>query len=101
MKEPRRFPEIPLTPSPTTAEGAAAVGFKWAGPTVGHRDKVGGGPDWLQGPDVPDCPECHEAMSFYGQLDSVGDSVALADVGMIYVFVCFDCFATRSILQSG
>jgi len=40
-------------------------------------------------------------MTFYGQLDSVGDQIALADVGMIYVFVCFNCFETRSILQSG
>jgi hypothetical protein len=24
----------------------------------------------------------------------------LADCGMIYVFVCFDCFETKSILQS-
>jgi hypothetical protein len=40
-------------------------------------------------------------MKFYGQLDSIGDDVTLADVGMIYVFVCFDCFTTRSVLQSG
>jgi hypothetical protein len=31
-------------------------------------------------------------MSFYGQLDSVGDDVALADAGVVHVFVCFDCF---------
>ncbi len=40
-------------------------------------------------------------MTFYGQLDSVGDTICLADVGMIYIFVCFDCFTTRSVLQSG
>jgi hypothetical protein len=101
MKEPRRFPEIPLTPSPTTADATATVGFKWASPTVGRRHKVGGDPDWLQGPDVPACAECHGAMSFYGQLDSVGDTMTLADVGMIFVFVCFDCYSTKSVLQSG
>lgn len=101
MKGPRRFPEIPLLPSPTTAEGGATVGFKWAGPTAGHRHKVGGDPDWLQGPEVPSCPECHTPMSFYGQLDSVGDDMTLVDVGMIYVFVCFDCYTTKSVLQSG
>jgi hypothetical protein len=31
-------------------------------------------------------------MSFYGQLDSVGNDVALADAGVVHVFVCFDCF---------
>ena len=40
-------------------------------------------------------------MSFYGQLDSVGDGMTLADAGIVYVFVCFGCFATKSVLQSG
>jgi hypothetical protein len=40
-------------------------------------------------------------MTFYGQLDSVGDGNVVADVGMVYVFVCFDCFTTKSVLQSG
>ena len=39
-------------------------------------------------------------MSFYGQLDSIGDSYDLADCGIILVFVCFDCFETRSILHA-
>ena len=30
-------------------------------------------------------------MTFYGQLDSIGDDYALADVGVIVVFFCFDC----------
>ncbi len=28
------------------------------------------------------------------------DAVCLADCGMIYVFVCFDCYETKSVLQS-
>jgi hypothetical protein len=39
-------------------------------------------------------------MTFYAQLDSINDEFCLADVGMIYVFVCFDCYDTKSILQS-
>ncbi len=39
-------------------------------------------------------------MTFYGQLDSVGDDICLADVGIVYVFVCFDCYETKSLLQS-
>lgn len=101
MKSPRCFPEIPLVPAPRTAEGQATVGFKWAGETVGRRHKVGGTPDWVQSPDVPECPLCHEVMTFYGQLDSVGDAMTIADVGMVYVFVCFDCYETKSVLQSG
>ena len=58
-------------------------------------------PDWVQSPDVPECPSCHELMTFYGQLDSIGDAMTIADVGMVYVFVCFDCNETKSVLQSG
>ncbi len=101
MKGARYLPEIPLSPSPATDEATAAIGFKWADERVGRRHKLGGIPEWLQGPDVPLCSDCQQTMTFYGQLDSVGDGIVLADVGMVYVFVCFDCFTTRSILQSG
>jgi len=39
-------------------------------------------------------------MTFYGQLDSINDEFNLADCGLIYVFVCFGCFETKSILQT-
>lgn len=39
-------------------------------------------------------------MTFYGQLDSVGDDVNLADGGMVFVFVCFDDFTAEAVLQS-
>jgi hypothetical protein len=39
-------------------------------------------------------------MTFHAQIDSINDEIALADCGMIYVFVCFDCFETKSLLQS-
>jgi hypothetical protein len=93
------IPEVPLVPSPETAEAKAVVGFKWAGAPVGTRHRIGGEPDWIQGPDVPSC-SCGKSMSFYGQLDSPGDTVALADCGMIYVFVCSGCWTTQSVLQS-
>ena len=101
MTESPKIPEIPLSMSPATNEARAVVGFKWAGDRVGRRHKLGGSPEWLQKPDVPSCPDCRHTMTFYGQLDSIGDAVVLADVGMVYVFVCFDCFTTKSVLQSG
>ena len=100
MSSIRRIPEIPFVPTPRTDDAKAAVGFKWAGGTVGTRSKVGGEPTWIQAPQTPIC-SCSQPMSFYAELDSIGDSVCLADCGMIYVFVCFDCFETRSLLQSG
>jgi len=39
-------------------------------------------------------------MSFYGQLDSVSDEFAIADCGMIYVFFCFGCNESYSVVQS-
>ena len=39
-------------------------------------------------------------MTFYAQLDGIGDEFALADCGLIYVFVCFNDFEVKAILQS-
>ena len=99
MTDPRTIPEIPLTLAPATPEARAVIGFKWASPEIGNRSKIGGVPVWTQEPQVPEC-RCRKPMSFYGQLDSVGDAINLADCALIYVFVCFDCFETKSLLQS-
>ena len=40
-------------------------------------------------------------MTFYGQLDSINDDIVLADAGLVYVFVCFNDFEARAIVQSG
>jgi hypothetical protein len=95
----RILPEIPLVLAPVTADAKAAVGYKWAEAPIGRRHKIAGTPDWIQGTEVPRC-SCGKSMSFYAQIDSVGDDIDLADCGMIYVFVCFDCFTTHSQLQS-
>jgi len=97
-----QIPEIPLVLTPETDEAKKVVGFEW-NDQVGKRNKIGGSPDWQQGEEKPKCPApgCNKEMTFYGQLDSVGDSICLADCGMIYVFVCMDCYETKSILQSG
>jgi len=39
-------------------------------------------------------------MTFYAQLDSISDEICIADCGMIYVFVCFGCYQSTSIVQS-
>jgi len=93
------IPEIPLVMNPQTPAAKAAIGFKW-NDTVGKAHKLGGTPDWIQGDHTPNCQECGGKMTFYGQLDCIGDDIALADCGCIYVFACFDCNETKSILQS-
>jgi len=99
VRQRMKIPAVPLTPSPETPEAEAAVGFKWAGEPIGRRHRIGGEPEWIQSPNVPSC-SCGKPMSFYGQLDSLGDSHVLGDCGMIYVFVCWECLETKSVLQS-
>ena len=99
MRERPAVPEIPLLLAPQSPDAHSAVGFRLAGGDIGSRSKLGGEPSWLQDPDVPAC-SCGEPMTFYGQLDSIGDDLVLADCGLIYVFVCFGCFETKSVLQS-
>lgn len=71
-------------------------------PSVGVRHKLGGQPDLIHALDWPTCPSCGDGMSFYGQLDSLpAVEFALADAGLIYVFVCFGCFEVKATLQSG
>jgi len=94
-----KIPPIPLIPSAETPEAKAALGFKWAGAKVGHRHRIGGEPEWIQADQTPAC-SCGSQMDFYAQLDSIGDKFCLADCGMIYVFVCWACFETKSIFQS-
>lgn len=93
------IPEIPLRLVPDSDEAKRVIGFKWAGGDVGRRSKIGGEPTWIVGDETPTC-SCGSPMTFYGQLDSVGDDVCLADVGIVYVFVCFNCYETKSVLQS-
>jgi hypothetical protein len=74
----------------------------------GQRSKFGGTPDHIQGESPnPECPQCSQRMTFVAQIDSVEhdwpsnphavDALSddrkwmFCDVGMIYVFYCFDC----------
>jgi uncharacterized protein YwqG len=92
-----KIPKIPLIPDPQTDEAKNAVGYKW-NDEAGNRHQLGGEPEFIQTEEWPVC-SCAKKMTFYGQLDSIGDDYDLADCGMIYVFVCFDCMETKSILQ--
>ncbi len=83
----------------------------------GRRTKLGGEPDWEQNDDVPVCGGCKEKMTFVAQIDSVEHQIdsnphsvparsndqkwMFGDVGMIYVFFCFDCLETKSVFQGG
>ena len=91
------IPEIPLVMDPQTPEARSMIGFKWT--DAGGAHKLGGRPEWKQEDETPDCLACSKRMTFYGQLDCLGDEVSLGDCGRIYVFVCLECLTTHSILQ--
>ena len=91
------IPEIKLVPAPDTPEAKAAIGYRYNN-DAGNRHKLGGSPDFIQGAEWPIC--CEGKTTFYAQIDSIGDDYDLADCGMIYVFVCFRCFETRSFLHA-
>jgi hypothetical protein len=95
------IPPFRLVREPVSPEAEALPGFEWASEEVGQRHQLGGEPQWLQGDATPVCRECGEPMTFYGQLDSVNDDIVLADVGLVYVFVCFNDFQAQAIVQSG
>lgn len=84
---------------------------------LGLRSKLGGKPDWAQGDESPRCRKCRKAMTFVAQIDSMEmesrdnphskvtfsdqQHFMFEDAGMIYVFFCFRCGETQSIVQGG
>jgi uncharacterized protein YwqG len=82
---------------------------------LGLRSKLGGTPTWEQNDETPSCTNCKKPLAFVAQLDSISlpdddnprgfDGLPedrryiFGDVGLIYVFFCFDCGETRSIFQ--
>jgi hypothetical protein len=98
MDEREPLPEIRLKMLPDTPETITLV--KGSGrEAAGDRHKLGGDPDWIQAEETPSCGECDEPMTFYGQLDHLGDVEGLKDDGMIYVFLCRECYTTEAVLQ--
>jgi hypothetical protein len=92
------IPEIPLVMRPETEAAKSVIGFKWSSGT-GLRHKIGGQPDWIQADETPMCEPCSAKMTFYGQLDCIGDEISLGDCGIIYVFYCRNCLAAAAVSQ--
>lgn len=81
---------------------------------LGLRTKFGGEPDWIQGDETPRCDFCGELMTFIAQIDSIEHDnrhnpprrdclghkdYMFGDVGMIYVFYCFECGQPACLMQ--
>jgi hypothetical protein len=85
---------------------------------LGRRTKFGGSPDEIQrGDDDEDgkaCPQCFGKMHFVAQIDSFEHNdennpnrkdyadaqFMFGDVGMIYVWFCFNCLTPQATLES-
>jgi len=96
----KKIPPFKLVPEPQNDDAKNLPKFKWATKEIGTRHQLGGEPKFLQSASWPSCPTCREEMTFYGQLDSINDVICIADCGMIYVFICFGCFQSSSMVQS-
>ena len=101
---PRRLAELRVRLE-RVSEGERAVELGYPD-DLGLRTKLGGDPDWVQDEDTPVCDCCGQPMSFVAQIDSIEHQNRLnplsrpalgekdymfGDVGMLYVFYCFDC----------
>lgn len=95
-----QIPAFQLRPEPLTPEAAGLPPFRSADPEIGTRHRLGGEASFVGTDQYPRCDSCSETMTFYGQLDSVGDDFALADAGVVQVFVCFDCFTSEAVIRS-
>jgi hypothetical protein len=94
------IPPFRLVLEPITHEAAALPGFRWAAEGVGERHRLGGKPESVQPVEYPACPDCAKLMTFYGQLDSLNDEYCIGDVGLVYVFLCFDCLTAQAVVDS-
>lgn len=95
----QKIPPFQLVATPLSEEARQLSKFKWAPDDIGTRHQLGGDPQFLQAEESPTC-SCGQTMTFYAQLDSINDDFQIADCGMIYVFLCFDCNESKSIVQS-
>lgn len=97
-----QIPAFRLIPEPLSEEARALLDRpSYVEPNVGERHRLGGTPDLLEEDDWPACETCGETMTFYAQLDALPSvGFDLTDAGLIHVFICFDCFDVRALLQS-
>ena len=96
MIPPVDIPAVRLRPE--AIEPDTPLGVPSAGSDVGFRHQLGGEPAF-QPAAWPVCTGCQLEMTFYGQLDTINADVVLADVGVVLVFVCFDCYESASMVM--
>jgi hypothetical protein len=95
-----KIPPFRLIPEPLNDEAKKLLPFQWAGNEIGKRHQLGGEPTLIQKTEEIICKSCGNKLTFYAQIDSINDDIILADCGMIFIYVCFDCYVVNSFIQS-
>ncbi len=90
-----QIPKIKLIPQPETENEKNAIGYKF-NKVAGTRHFLGGSPEEKHDYDYPPCTDCGKVMTFYAQIDSIGDAYDLADCMVIHTYICLDCFTVKS-----
>ncbi len=93
------IPKVKLLTHPETEDAKSIVGYKW-NDLAGTRHYLGGKPEGVRLEEYPNCDDCGIVMTFYAQIDSIGENYDLADCMVIHNFVCFDCFTVKSKLTN-
>jgi len=113
----KSLPEFAVTLKRVTDATSSTANYRRDYYRLGLRTKLGGTPDWEQGDETQLCPHCGKTMSFVAQIDSVEHDSSVnphsvdalsddqkcmfGDVGMIYVFLCFECGTPSAVMQCG
>jgi hypothetical protein len=92
------IPKIKLIPNPETDEEKSTIGYKW-NKIAGTRHFLGGKPEEVSADDYPNCDDCKKKMTFYAQIDSIGENYDLADCMVIHNYVCFSCLTVKAQLM--
>lgn len=92
------IPKVKLVTQPETDAAKEIVGYKWNN-VSGTRHYLGGKPEGLSESEYPTCEDCKRTMTFYAQIDSIGEKFDLADCMVIHNYVCFVCFSVKAVLS--
>ncbi len=93
-----KIPKIKLLAVPETEEAKRVYGYQW-NEIASTRNFLGGSPDGVTESHYPICGQCTQTMTFYAQIDSIGEQYDLADCMVIHNYVCFDCFTIKAELR--
>lgn len=101
VEEPRVvvIPEFKMILHPLSEEAKELRGINLDSKNICNESKLGGYPECITSEVWPNCPECGIKMSFYAQLAPVSPDYPICSNSTVYVFLCFDCYESFSIIQ--